>query len=413
MEAGDYRLSLVGLQRKRTTVLNKPMDVLLLGVRAHAKSGTLPEDFQDWPDRPLLEDDQGRRYLWCMSSRSYHNVLQPDALSPEERERIEMEHGAYWLGFNMPAADAQRIRRFRGAVGHGTVEEEMTWGPVSLTHLPSPPTVKGDFVFQLHRFGKSQTDPASLDMPLEGGLIMSHKQPGLYLEAVFFTLEPAKESMPSNTHWQIHIGDLRDEQGNVHKFQRWKQWRYPQHAHAILGVRTMEVSPQDLQRFSLSSGVEVAEVVPNTPAQKGGLKNGDLIVRVGNHLVPNSPESGDALFDLLERFKPGQTVPVEIVRGGKRQTLRVTLGGHSCSDPLPSWLPAAKAQAILRQLSAAAGSARVNKKELRVYLIQAGPIPDATFAPTTMTLTFQRHGFKATPFVFEDIPLPPKIMEAK
>jgi hypothetical protein len=41
-------------------------------------------------------------------------------------------------------------------------------------------------------------------MPLEGRLMMSHKQPGLYLEAV-----------PPNTHWQTHIGDLRDENGNV------------------------------------------------------------------------------------------------------------------------------------------------------------------------------------------------------
>ena len=63
-------------------------------------------------------------------------------------------------------------------------------------------------------------------------------------------------------------------------------------------------------------------VVPNSPAAKAGIREGDIIVSVEGQAI----DSEHPLDAVLSQFAPGQTVGVTILRDGKQQELSVTLG---------------------------------------------------------------------------------------
>jgi putative serine protease PepD len=71
-----------------------------------------------------------------------------------------------------------------------------------------------------------------------------------------------------------------------------------------------------------SSGVEVQAVTDGGPAERAGLRAGDVVVSVDGNAVS---EPGD-ITDALDGHEPGDSVEVEVERGGTREQLDVTLG---------------------------------------------------------------------------------------
>jgi putative serine protease PepD len=71
-----------------------------------------------------------------------------------------------------------------------------------------------------------------------------------------------------------------------------------------------------------ASGVEVVAVAPGGPAARAGLRAGDRVVSVDGDAVS---EPGD-VTDALDGLEPGDSVELEIERGGEREELDVTLG---------------------------------------------------------------------------------------
>jgi len=69
-------------------------------------------------------------------------------------------------------------------------------------------------------------------------------------------------------------------------------------------------------------GYAIAGVTPGGPADRAGLRAGDIVVRFGESLIG----SLDDMQTALTRHKSGQRVPVVVVREGKRLRLEVTLG---------------------------------------------------------------------------------------
>src|SRR5690606_26193000 len=93
--------------------------------------------------------------------------------------------------------------------------------------------------------------------------------------------------------------------------------------HPWLGVEaeTEQIDAELVRMFELpaSQGALVVRVVPGSPADRGGLRPFDLITAVGGRPV----NSAGALRHALRGTRPGDRVPVEIVRGGKATTLQI------------------------------------------------------------------------------------------
>jgi membrane-associated protease RseP (regulator of RpoE activity)/dienelactone hydrolase len=70
--------------------------------------------------------------------------------------------------------------------------------------------------------------------------------------------------------------------------------------------------------------LKVGEVVKNGPADKAGLRAGDVIVKLGDTKV-DSPES---LAKGLQKQKAGDRVSLEVERDGRARTLKVELGAN-------------------------------------------------------------------------------------
>lgn len=69
-------------------------------------------------------------------------------------------------------------------------------------------------------------------------------------------------------------------------------------------------------------GVVVQSVVPGGPVAQAGLRDGDVIVKIGDVDVNNEADLAVALI----KNQAGQRVPVEFYRDGQRQAAEVTLG---------------------------------------------------------------------------------------
>lgn len=95
---------------------------------------------------------------------------------------------------------------------------------------------------------------------------------------------------------------------------------------AWLGVYTQELSPglQDALDHP-GDAVLVTRVVSGSPADRAGLKKGDLIVRVGSDEVDSPAE----LARVVQRHDVGDEIEIRILRDGDRRTLRATLGSRS------------------------------------------------------------------------------------
>lgn len=69
-------------------------------------------------------------------------------------------------------------------------------------------------------------------------------------------------------------------------------------------------------------GAQVRNVAPGGPAAGAGIKEGDVITKVGDHVVRDSAE----LTVAVRSHDPGQVVPVQLARDGALLVVDVTLG---------------------------------------------------------------------------------------
>ena len=90
-----------------------------------------------------------------------------------------------------------------------------------------------------------------------------------------------------------------------------------------LGVMIQDVTPALAREFNFkdSAGALVGDVVEKGPADKAGLKDGDVVLEFNGKKVTDSRR----LRLAVGAVKPGSTVPVKILRDGKTKSLEVTV----------------------------------------------------------------------------------------
>jgi serine protease Do len=100
-----------------------------------------------------------------------------------------------------------------------------------------------------------------------------------------------------------------------------------------LGVLIQDVNPALAKQFKLSEntgGALVGDVTPKSPAEKAGLKNGDVILEFNGKKTADSRQ----LKLQVARTKPGETAPIKILRDGEEQTLQVKVKELPGSDQM-------------------------------------------------------------------------------
>ncbi len=119
-------------------------------------------------------------------------------------------------------------------------------------------------------------------------------------------------TIPAETAWKV--ADQLARTGSVKR--------------GYLGIRSEWVELADAPRKALSrdqrGGLLIVSVEKGSPAETGGLMVGDILVGIDHTAI----DDHDALFAHLTGDVVGQSIPVEILRGGQPAKINVTIGVH-------------------------------------------------------------------------------------
>lgn len=94
---------------------------------------------------------------------------------------------------------------------------------------------------------------------------------------------------------------------------------------AVLGVTMSPVTQEMADELKLSSlnGVYIVEVLPGSAAEKAGVKEKDVLIRIDSVLVRNA----SSVQEMVNGFYPGDKAVLTVIRGGKEKELEVTFKG--------------------------------------------------------------------------------------
>ena len=102
--------------------------------------------------------------------------------------------------------------------------------------------------------------------------------------------------------------------------------RHGQIKPGYLGIRSQTVDLPAASRDALqrkqATGLLIMSVEKNSPASKGGLIVGDILVAVAGSPILHH----DELFARLNGDVVGKATPIEILRGGQPQTMNIVIG---------------------------------------------------------------------------------------
>ena len=200
-------------------------------------------------------------------------------------------------------SDDVKVGQFVLALGRpGNDGIQASWGIVTSIHGPAR-THRGGM---LDGFIRSETTPYP---GFSGGPLINADGEVLGLNTSGLT-HGSSLTIPVKVAWQI--AESLSKHGSVKR--------------GYLGVRTQPVEIPESSRRAIQREQKVGLLVlwleENGPAQTGGLFVGDTIIAVGGQSVSDP----DNLFAVLNSSTVGKPIAVEVLRGGKPETLNITVG---------------------------------------------------------------------------------------
>jgi S1-C subfamily serine protease len=74
-----------------------------------------------------------------------------------------------------------------------------------------------------------------------------------------------------------------------------------------------------------SGAISVLGVLTNSPAEKAGIMNNDILLKVGDDKV----ETLAGFVEMIQNIKPGEKVKITVQRDGNEKVIEVTVGKRS------------------------------------------------------------------------------------
>ena len=179
---------------------------------------------------------------------------------------------------------------------------QASWGIVTSIHGPTR-TFRGGM---LDEFIRSETTPYP---GFSGGPLINTEGEVLGLNTSGLT-RGSSLTIPVKVAWEV--AEALATHGSVKR--------------GYLGVRTQPVEIPEAAHQALKReqehGLLVLWLEESGPAEKGGLLVGDILVAVGSQPVGDP----DDLFSALSSDTVGKAIAVDILRGGRPETVNVTVG---------------------------------------------------------------------------------------
>jgi serine protease Do len=203
-------------------------------------------------------------------------------------------------------SDASNVGDWVEAIGSPfALSQTVTAGIISAKNRTIEPGAVGQFQHFI------QTD-AAINPGNSGGPLLNMNGEVIGMNTAIFTQSAGYQgigfAMPSNTIVEIY----NDLIGPSHKVVR-----------GSIGIQFKEgVSSAVGRVYGFKNGVIISSVTANAPAEKAGLKSGDIIVSVDGR---NIKDGDDLVSDIASR-RPGSTVRVGYMRDGKEETTTVSIG---------------------------------------------------------------------------------------
>ena len=137
-------------------------------------------------------------------------------------------------------------------------------------------------------------------------------------------LIPEKKSAKDEMAWKMKDGC---DKKNVKIIKKYKMMDEPvmiDDKAGFLGIQIQNLSEQLSDYFKVKdgNGVLVSEVVKDGPAEKAGLKAGDIITKVDEKDIENA----GALTMTIRGYEPETKISVSVIRDGKKKNLEAILG---------------------------------------------------------------------------------------
>ena len=181
----------------------------------------------------------------------------------------------------------------------------VTAGIISAKNRTIDPGASGQFQHFI------QTD-AAINPGNSGGPLLNMNGEVIGVNTAIFTQSAGYQgigfAMPSNTVVQVY----NDLISPSHKVTR-----------GSIGIQFREGLSGAVNRvYGFKNGVLVQEVTPGGPADKAGLKAGDIIVTIDGRNI----KDGNDLVDEIASRRPGSTVRIGYMRDGKQADTTVTIG---------------------------------------------------------------------------------------
>ena len=122
-----------------------------------------------------------------------------------------------------------------------------------------------------------------------------------------------------------------------------------------IGVLVQPVTPELAKSFGLTGqprGALVANVTPDSPAERAGIKRGDIILELNGQPIPDSRDLGLK----VSMMAPGTPVKVKIFRDGQEQEISLTLAAPPANSktalsPVPGATPGPRLGLSVDQLT--------------------------------------------------------------
>ena len=203
-------------------------------------------------------------------------------------------------------SDTAQVGDWVEAIGSPfALSQTVTAGIISAKNRTIEPGSKGQFQHFI------QTD-AAINPGNSGGPLLNMNGEVIGVNTAIFTQSAGYQgigfAMPSNTVVEIY----NDLVSPSHKVTR-----------GSIGISFNEGLPSVVNRvYSFKNGVLVNGVQPGGPAEKAGLKPGDIITTIDGHAVKN----GDDLVNEIASRRPGSSIRLGYLRDDKPADVTVAIG---------------------------------------------------------------------------------------